>query len=90
MSSGTCINCGSHAINNHMHGRDGTYSDFCDVCFWRIRADSMKAIIEGQANEIKRLRVWIKCEADANNTCAFNVLGEVCNGCLCGKPEGLK
>lgn len=47
MSSGTCINCGSHAINHHMHGRDGTYSDFCNVCFWRARADSMQVIIDG-------------------------------------------
>jgi hypothetical protein len=36
-------------------------------------------------NEIEHLREWIKREADANDTCTFNVLGEVCDGCQCGK-----
>lgn len=31
--------CGSLAINNHLHGRDGTDSELCDVCYWRKRAD---------------------------------------------------
>ena len=30
--------CGSHAINPHLHGRDDTDLDLCDVCYWRKRA----------------------------------------------------
>lgn len=30
--------CGSHAINHHAHGRDGSDGDLCDVCYWRKRA----------------------------------------------------
>jgi hypothetical protein len=33
----------------------------------------------------KRLREWIKSEADANDTCTRDVLGEICDGCRCGK-----
>lgn len=29
--------CGSHAINHHRHGRDGSDPDLCDVCYWRKR-----------------------------------------------------
>ena len=30
-----CKICGSYAINHHLHGRDGTEPDLCDVCYWR-------------------------------------------------------
>lgn len=30
-----CKQCGSDAINHHMHGRDGTEPELCDVCYWR-------------------------------------------------------
>ena len=33
-----CIRCGSGAINHHMHGRDKSDPDLCDVCYWRKRA----------------------------------------------------
>ncbi len=33
-----CIKCSSYAVNHHLHGRDGTDPDLCDVCFWRKRA----------------------------------------------------
>lgn len=33
-----CSKCGSYAINHHLHGRDGSDPDLCDVCFWRKRA----------------------------------------------------
>ena len=36
-------------------------------------------------NEIEHLREWIKYEADANDTCTRDVLGEICDGCRCGK-----
>jgi len=34
-----CIRCGSHAINHHAHGRDGSDRELCDVCYWRRRAE---------------------------------------------------
>lgn len=36
----SCIRCGSHAINHHCHGRDGSDADLCDVCYWRKRAEA--------------------------------------------------
>ena len=39
------------------------------------------------ADEIRRLRVWIRRQSDVNDTCTFNVLGEVCEGCSCGKLD---
>lgn len=36
----SCKICGSYAINHHCHGRDGSDSDLCDVCYWRTRAES--------------------------------------------------
>lgn len=33
-----CSKCGSYAINHHLHGRDGSDPDLCDVCYWRGRA----------------------------------------------------
>lgn len=40
-----CKNCGSYAINNHLHGRDGSKRDLCDVCFWRDKADSQGLVL---------------------------------------------
>jgi len=34
--------CGSFAINPHLHGRDATDLDLCDVCYWRKRASSVQ------------------------------------------------
>ena len=28
-----CKVCGSFAINHHLHGRDGSDDELCDVCF---------------------------------------------------------
>ena len=45
-----CKECGSWAINPHLHGRDPRADlDLCDVCYWRKRAESL-------AEEIKELR----------------------------------
>lgn len=41
-----CRNCGSYAINHSLHGRDGSDEEFCDVCFWRKRAETQQAEIE--------------------------------------------
>ena len=41
-----CKICGSHAINEHLHGRKvGEDMDLCDVCYWRERAKT--AYIKG-------------------------------------------
>jgi len=37
-----CKECGSHAINRHLHGRDGSDLDLCDVCYWRKRANAIQ------------------------------------------------
>jgi hypothetical protein len=37
------------AINHHIHGRDGTRPDLCDVCFWIDKYESMKCC--GNCNE---------------------------------------
>ena len=42
----TCTRCGSGAINPHIHGRDETRLDLCDVCFWRGRAERLQVIID--------------------------------------------
>lgn len=33
-----CNVCSSFAINHHLHGRDGSDPDLCDVCYWQKRA----------------------------------------------------
>jgi len=46
-----CKNCGSYAVNPHLHGREEkTDLDLCDVCYWRKRADT-----EGLSEKIKGL-----------------------------------
>lgn len=41
-----CKRCFSYAINPHMHGRDRTDLDLCDVCYWRKRAELVPAMRE--------------------------------------------
>ena len=38
-----CKECGSFAVNHHLHGRDGSDGDLCDVCYWRKRAQAPTA-----------------------------------------------
>lgn len=38
-----CSNCGSMAINHHLHGRDGSKPKLCDVCYWRERAENQRS-----------------------------------------------
>lgn len=47
----TCIRCGSHAINHHHHGRDGSRPDLCDVCYWRAKAEELQAAPKSNAGE---------------------------------------
>ena len=37
-----CTNCGSYAINPHMHGRYGDRLDLCDVCYWQMKFKELK------------------------------------------------
>jgi len=41
-----CKKCGSFAINHHLHGRDGSRKDLCDVCFWREKSIKFQAALE--------------------------------------------
>lgn len=38
--------CGSYAINHHMHGRDGSDPDLCDVCYWRKKYERNAQLLE--------------------------------------------
>lgn len=67
-----CNQCGSSAINDNMHGREkGIDLDYCDVCYWRFRAEKslgeVKKLKEVIAIMCRRCRVGIKkcakCEA---------------------------
>lgn len=38
-----CKQCGSRAINMHLHGRkEGEHPDLCDVCYWRFKMAQIK------------------------------------------------
>ena len=50
----SCKQCGSHAINPGRHGRDDTDLDLCDVCYWRVRADTAYKAGMERAAEIAR------------------------------------
>ena len=64
--------CGSHAINNHMHGRDGSDADLCDVCYWRSRADKCRAALE-QIKRIDEKRQFGSCpDCDHESWCNSN------------------
>lgn len=55
-----CIQCGSYAINPHLHGRDGTDLDLCDVCYWRKRAMITAAVLKEVRKEIKHNAVIVE------------------------------
>lgn len=49
----SCKRCGSYAINQNEHGRDGTDPDLCDVCYWRKRAESQTLREMQQVEKLK-------------------------------------
>jgi hypothetical protein len=71
-----CKRCGSQAINHHIHGRDGSGPNLCDVCFWRDQAEQFedagrpmygaicarlrKAHIADPNHEVKAIELWEK------------------------------
>ena len=48
----TCAQCGSAAITDG-HGRDGTRTDLCDVCYWRARYEASE---KGMKKVQRRIR----------------------------------
>ena len=47
-----CKRCGSHAINEHSHGRiKGVAIHLCDVYYWRAIAEALE--IKQQQGEVK-------------------------------------
>ena len=50
------------------------------------RSESGKLIIESAEN-IARLRRFIKDEGARTDLCTFDVLGDVCKGCRCGREK---
>lgn len=50
-----CKNCNSYAINHHLHGRDGTRGDLCDVCYWRDKAKAKRAPLSAAGVSSSRL-----------------------------------
>lgn len=58
-----CKKCGSHAINHHLHGRDGSDRDLCDVCFWRKRAvPKLRPLKEVKRNEVAYILVALRSD----------------------------
>lgn len=47
----SCERCGSHAINQHLHGRDGSDPSLCDVCYWRARAEDWRRRLDDAIRE---------------------------------------
>ena len=53
------------------------------------RRQGGKLLIEARA-EIDRLREWIKIEGEQTDTCTFDALGEICDGCNCWRKKNQK
>lgn len=54
-----CKECGSEAINEHMHGRTpGTDSNLCDVCYWRVRAALPPFVWRSNNKKYPILYIW--------------------------------
>lgn len=58
----SCTRCRSYAINHHLHGRDGSDGDLCDVCYWRKRAESYGWQPIETAPKDQRILVWTGVE----------------------------
>lgn len=54
-----CKQCGSYAINDHLHGREkGKDLDLCDVCYWR------KKYFEVSTDILPLLNPWRDAEKE--------------------------
>jgi len=56
-----CKRCGSYGINPHLHGRDETALDLCDVCFWRAKAEAADKVIRQLVGDADGLREVQSC-----------------------------
>lgn len=54
-----CKKCGSHAINPGKRGRDNTDLDLCDVCYWKKRAEDIKALYEEESRHVSLLEAVV-------------------------------
>ena len=64
----SCKRCGSYAINNKEHGRDGEDAHLCDVCYWRKRAEKWDEKLKtqgevGRSNPQTRPRPGLQLES---------------------------
>ena len=57
-----------------------------EMTSFRLRVRSQDdATFAALREENERLRGWIRVEGGCNDTCTRQILGEVCQGCKCGK-----
>lgn len=52
----------------------------------RAERDEAKALRKAWIkadNENQALKSWIKQHGEATDTCTYNILGEICDGCRC-------
>lgn len=54
-----CRQCGSLAINHGSHGRDGSDPELCDVCYWRKRAEELRAEVAALAEQDRKMREFV-------------------------------
>lgn len=67
-----CKECGSHAINHHCHGRDGSDADLCDVCYWEKRAERVKTLETALRDLIDATVLHHRNMFDIDNRTAYN------------------
>ena len=53
-------------------------------------AGDVPSVMLAAADEIERLREWIRCEGERTNVCTYNILGEVCGYCECKRKKESK
>jgi hypothetical protein len=68
-----CVQCGSYAINEHMHGRQKGYKfDHCDVCYWQTEALALRKGVQAICKAMQGIHVPIKQIEEQVNTCLSN------------------
>jgi ribosomal protein L32 len=59
MSNSRCKNCGSYAINHHLHGRDGSRNELCDVCYWREKYGELEQEFQDAKKLAKHILLFL-------------------------------
>ena len=85
-----CKNCGSYAINRHLHGRDGSRLDLCDVCYWRDKSAVHGRTLTAFAEELEstadgNTRYATTCRKRREFAAAQNAIGTVMAFRWCAK-----